>query len=67
MAHRLEAFSDDDIKNILGESEKLRNRIRNSKDIINIMERLFKNTYGGAVSNTGFIYSVINEKIMGLL
>ncbi len=67
LAHRLEAFSDDDIKNILGESEKLRNRIRNSKDIINIMERLFKNTYGGAVSNTGFIYSVINEKIMGLL
>lgn len=67
LAHKLEAFDDEDIRTVCSESKKLQNKIRNSKDIVNIMERLFKSTYGDLVANKGFVYSIINEKIIGLL
>lgn len=64
LAHKLEAFDDDDIRLICNDQERIKNKIRNAKDIVNIMERLFKNTYGDTVSKAGFIYSIINEKIL---
>lgn len=67
LAHKLEAFDDEDIKIICSESDKIRNKIKNSKDIVNIMDRLFRNTYEGVECKTSFIYSIINKRITSLL